>query len=455
MMEDYLSEKGTEMGKWGRGAAALGLKGIVKKEDFCRLTDGLHPQTGERLTQRARDDRRCYLGSVLSAPKSFSIVAIVGKDERLVSLFNVSVDETLEQVAQYAGVRVRAGGRDEDAQTGSLICARFTHPISRAEDPALHAHAPTFNATQTLNGEWKALQTTPIFERRKLFSEILLGKLAHGARQLGYETTQTKDGFEIAGISQSIIEMFSKGKKKIDDRMAELLETEGEKGHAAVRAIVAHQVRDAKREVTPEALQKKWQEEMGEVEHQKLLALVASTRERIPMSDRPMSPGEALRLAVSHLTERTSVVTDHQLLAEALAAGRGRVELTAVEAEMRRPDNGLIGGKGDSFGSRRLTTVELLEAEQRVLSFARAGCGQCVPLLTRLQRSARIRDAKLDQEQKDAVDKLLSSRDRVALFLGKAGTGKSTSSKDLLEGISTGRPCRSRLCPHVTAGRRA
>lgn len=419
MLADYLAEKGKEMGRWGRGAKALGLQGTVERQAFCRLTDGLHPLTGERLTPREKANRRCYLGTVLSAPKSFSIAAIVGKDERLVTLFNSSVDETMEQVAHYAAVRVRAGGRDEDAQTGSLIYALFTHPISRSEDPALHAHATPFNCTLA-KGEWKALQTSAIFERRKLFSEILLGKLASGARELGYETRQTKDGFEIVGISETVIATFSKGKKKIDAKVAEILGSKEEPGHAAVRAVVAHQVRDAKRDTKLEVLEERWKKEMGDEEHANLLALVASARAKPSIPERPMSPSQAVKLAVAHLMERTSVVWDHQVQAEALAASRGRVELSEVTAEMAKPDSGLIDGKMDSFGSRKVTTMELLAAENRVLKFARAGVGQCVPLLPQFGRKLHVRDPMLSDEQKQAVDLLLASRNRVMLLLGKS-----------------------------------
>ena len=175
MMADYLAEKGKEVGAWGHGAVALGLRGLVQKEHFCRLVDGLHPLTGESLTQRQREDRRCYLGTVLSAPKSFSLVAVLGQDDRLVRLFNESVDETMEIASTYAGVRVRANGHDDDAHTGNMVYARFTHDVSRALDPALHAHIPIFNCTKDADGEWKALQSAPLFERRRLLSEILLG----------------------------------------------------------------------------------------------------------------------------------------------------------------------------------------------------------------------------------------------------------------------------------------
>ena len=423
MMADYLAEQGKEVGKWGHGAVPLGLRGPVQREHFCRLVDGLHPTTGEPLTQRKREDRRCYLGTVLSAPKSFSIAAVLGQDERLVKLFNESVDETMDTASNYGAARVRAMGQDEDEMTGNMVYARFTHDVSRALDPAVHSHISTFNCTQTKDGAWKALQSAPLFERRKLLSEILLGKLASGARALGYDVVQTKDGFEISGISQELIDTLSKGKSKIDAEMSKLLGTKGEAGHAAVRAVVAHQVRDAKVELNAEALQKRWRDEIGKEAHAGLMALVTNARKKQPLPLRPVNPSEALFLAVSHLTERNSVVVDHQVQAESLAVARGRVDFDDVKVAMDKPDSGLIYGRPDAFGSKKLTTKELLDAEQRVLSFARNGVGQRVPLLSQSSRESRLRDSMLSDEQRQAVNTLLASRDRVTLLLGKAGTG--------------------------------
>jgi len=214
-----------------------------------------------------------------------------------------------------------------------------------------------------------------------------------------------------------------------------LLGTDGEAGHAAVRAVVAHQVRDAKKEVNAEALQTQWRDEMGKEAHAGLMALVTNARKKQPLPLRPVNPSEALFLAVSHLTERNSVVVDHQVQAESLAVARGRVDFDDVKVAMDKPDSGLIYGRPDAFGSKKLTTKELLDAEQRVLSFARNGVGQRVPLLSQSSRESRLRDSMLSDEQRQAVDTLLASRDRVTLLLGKAGTGKSTSQRDLLAGI--------------------
>ncbi len=48
---EYYTEGQQVRGQWyGKGAADLGLTGVTNVEQFERLCDNLHPQTGQRLT---------------------------------------------------------------------------------------------------------------------------------------------------------------------------------------------------------------------------------------------------------------------------------------------------------------------------------------------------------------------------------------------------------------------
>ena len=70
---DYYSEGRETVGIWGGTLAAeLGLEGAVDPADFAALVDNLHPQTGERLTQRTRDYRRIGYDMVISVPKGLA-----------------------------------------------------------------------------------------------------------------------------------------------------------------------------------------------------------------------------------------------------------------------------------------------------------------------------------------------------------------------------------------------
>ena len=90
---DYYSEGEHVSGHWiGKGAERLGLRGHVKRDDFLRLCENLHPQTGELLTQRRKTtrwtldergdesevaNRRVFYDFTISPPKDVSILALV------------------------------------------------------------------------------------------------------------------------------------------------------------------------------------------------------------------------------------------------------------------------------------------------------------------------------------------------------------------------------------------
>src|SRR5215469_912800 len=97
---DYYTEGQHIPGQWlGKGAADLGLSGVTGEDEFIRLCENLHPQTGEQLTLRQNTarieidengvehqaaNRRVFYDFTFSPPKSVSIAALVGGDARIV-----------------------------------------------------------------------------------------------------------------------------------------------------------------------------------------------------------------------------------------------------------------------------------------------------------------------------------------------------------------------------------
>jgi conjugative relaxase-like TrwC/TraI family protein len=173
---DYYDQNRTVEGKWhGRGAELLGLKGEVTSEDFEAVRQGLDPQTGEFLRQRHGADRiasngeeqskaRSLYDMTFSAPKSVSVMAIVGGDERLVAAHGTAVREALEEAEKYSATRVRLAGLNENRATGNWIVASYTHDASRQLDPQLHTHAVAANLTYDgTEGRWKALQASGLY----------------------------------------------------------------------------------------------------------------------------------------------------------------------------------------------------------------------------------------------------------------------------------------------------
>src|SRR6266567_1092787 len=194
---DYYDEHRKVQGEWhGRGAELLGLRGTVTREQFEAVREGLHPQSGEFLRPRHGSDRTNVDGSeqskarslydlTFSAPKSVSVQAIVGGDDRL-------------------------NAANEDRTTANWIVATYRHDTSRELDPQLHTHAVAANLTYDgVEGRWKALQASGLYERRAYLTEVYRNALAREVRGLGYEIEPHRDpngkdrGFEIRGVSQN------------------------------------------------------------------------------------------------------------------------------------------------------------------------------------------------------------------------------------------------------------
>src|ERR1700678_1725969 len=225
---DYYDQNRTVEGRWhGRGAELLGLKGEVTSEDFEAVRQGLDPQTGEFLRQRHGADRfasngeeqskaRSLYDMTFSAPKSVSVMPIVGGDERLLAAHATAVREALEEAEKYAATRGRLAGLNENRATGNWIVASYRHDTSRELDPQLHTHAVAANLTYDgVEGRWKALQASGLYERRAFLTEVYRNALAREVRGLGYEIAPRRDskgkdhGFEIRGVSNELLEKYS------------------------------------------------------------------------------------------------------------------------------------------------------------------------------------------------------------------------------------------------------
>src|SRR5487761_1326391 len=179
--ENYYSEGDRIIGEWhGKLAEKWGLHGGVEEEHFRRLSDGQHPISGEQLVryQTARQyvnehgetvramEHRAGWDATFSAPKSVSLTALVGGDERVREAHRESVRVALGELERYTQARI--GNVHAPEQTGKFIAATFEHDTARPVEgyaaPQLHTHAVIFNMTERENGQARALQERSLFQ---------------------------------------------------------------------------------------------------------------------------------------------------------------------------------------------------------------------------------------------------------------------------------------------------
>jgi conjugative relaxase-like TrwC/TraI family protein len=134
-------------------------------------------------------------------------------DERLIAAHDNAVRQAWTEAENCAATRVRLNGANEDRVTSNWIVAAYRHDTSRELDPQLHTHAVAANLTYDgVEGRWKALQASVLYERRAYLTEVYRNALAREVISLGYEIEPRRDargkdlGFETRGVSKELVD---------------------------------------------------------------------------------------------------------------------------------------------------------------------------------------------------------------------------------------------------------
>lgn len=434
---EYYSEGQVVAGEWlGMGARLLSLDGPVKEAQFLALCDNLDPNTGGNLTVRTKSkrevvnedqsvsevaNRRVFYDFTVSPPKSVSLLALAGGDERLVQAHDQAVRVAMRELETFAATQVWSGGRQPPRLTGNMVAAIFRHDTSRALDPHLHSHCIIFNATfDPLENRWKALENREMYAARKYAENVYYHELSRTMRSLGYRIKNKARGdFVVEGVPESLSRTFSKRHEQIDEQTRALLESNPElagKNLAAVRENIAHRRRSRKApHVAIDALRLDWLRQMSDGEAENLKRLMNETNGDKPVLSE-MDVEAALRWAEEHVFARKSLVEEHELWRFALERGRGE-SFTLEDLHAATARAGYIR---DEDQDRKLTTFPVLLREYEFVEMATEGKRACLPLVPDWEG-----DAALDEGQLEAARKILASWDAIILFRGGAGTGKS------------------------------
>jgi conjugative relaxase-like TrwC/TraI family protein len=452
---DYYSEGERIGGDWfGKGAESLGLGGMVEADDFVKLCDNLDPRTGESLTvrqkttRRERDERgderevanrRVFYDFTLSPPKSVSIVALLGGDDRILRAHDRATRIALAELEKFAATRVHSGGDISDRATSNIVAAIFRHDTSRALDPHVHSHCILFNATfDAVEDRWKALQNYEMLRAQKYVENVYYHELARDLRAFGYAIQNYARGdFEIKGVPRYLCERFSKRHREIDEQTQELLGREPDlmaSNRGDVREHIAYNKRSRKiKNVAGERLRGLWASQISADENTALAGLLERRGSDSSFAAR-IDAASAVRWAEEHLFDRRSVVHEHELWRHALEHARGAdIALAKLHATTAR-----AGYLRDRNNSNWLTTREVLSRELEIVNLAKSGSGACGPLAIAISDESVV-----DEAQRKAVTQILRSRDFVTLFRGAAGSGKSFALREMNHAL---REARHKSC---------
>ncbi len=459
--QNYWKQGDVNLGEWqGKLAESFGLSGHVDAAHFARLSEGQHPITGKQLVKhRASQEYTTADGSTVkpvehragwdatfSAPKSVSVTALVGGDERVREAHNRAVRIALS-VALEPYTQARMGGNNAAEMTGKFLVAKFEHDTARPVDgyaaPQLHTHAVVFNMTETSNGQTRALQPRSLFDTQQLATAIYQSELTYQLRNLGYEIEAGRSGApEIKGYTREYLEASSPRSQQI----REYLEKTGHQGPAAAQ-IAAHETRDNK-EIRSTAEVMAAHYKVAEAHGNQAQAVIAQAKERQltqpleRVTDIQNRAQEAVSYAKSRGFEREAVSDERLLMRDALRRGMGDLTYPEIRRNFdQRVDAGefqTVEAKKHATG-RSFTTPETIAMERSAVASLRLGQETADPIMeaTAAQAQASSRP-QLNDGQRKAIEEILTSRDRVQGLQGLAGTGKTTTLAAIREGAELG-----------------
>jgi conjugative relaxase-like TrwC/TraI family protein len=451
--QNYWTRNQQGHSEWqGRLAGQWNLNGPVHDEQFARLAEGQHPQTGEQLVRHQVSrtyegkggkevtsvEHRAGWDATFSAPKSVSITALVGGDDRVRLAHRESVRAALAELERYTQARI--GNVHAPETTGKFAAATFEHDTARPVDgyaaPQLHTHTVIFNVTERDNGQTRAIQPHETFVSQRYVTAVYRSELALRLEKLGYELERGKHGQpEIKGYTKEYLEASSPRREQIKDHLRE----QGIDGAKAAQ-IAAHHTRDRKELLSQEEVLRRHRELAAQFGHQADRVVEhARAHGQYQAREPEMSAQRAVTWARDHVFERSAVEDRRAILESALARGMGETTYAAIQREFdRRVRTGEFREIAHNGAGQHVTTTAMIHMEREIIARMQEGNrrGYDDPLLVspQVRNSMNHLHPELSAAQRSAVEDLFLSRERIVGLDGVAGAGKTTVLSVIREG---------------------
>jgi conjugative relaxase-like TrwC/TraI family protein len=451
--QNYWSRDQQGHSEWqGKLAEQWGLSGSVGNEHFARLTEGQHPHTEAQLVRHQASktyegkfgkevtsvEHRAGWDATFSAPKSVSLTALVGGDERVREAHRESVRVALNELEKYTQARI--GNVHAPETTGKFVAATFEHDTARPVDgyaaPQLHTHAVIFNVTERDNGQTRALQPQELFASQRYATSVYRSELSMRLQGLGYELERGKHGQpEIKGYTKEYLEASSPRREQIKDHLREM----GIDGAGAAQ-VAAHRTRDSKELVSPEEVLARHRELAAQYGHQAdRVVAEARAHEQRHVYEPDRIAQQAVTYARDHLFERSAVLDRREFLEAALNRGMGETTYAHIRQEFaQRTARGEFRTVNHAGADQQYTTAAMLRMEREIVTQMQEGNqrGMSDPMLVspQIRIATEDRHPELNASQRQAVNDVFLSREKIVGLDGVAGAGKTTALAVIREG---------------------
>jgi hypothetical protein len=345
-------------------------------------------------------------------------------------------------------------------------------PLSDLPDPQLHTHALVMNMARRVTpdgkrNEWGALDSRALLTAQKESGKVYGTALAAELSKLGFGVERHGDAIGVAGISEKLVQEFSRRHAEIDTARDAAAAEKGRALSAAERHAQVLATRRPKGEPVPSrSLLFGWQVRLAEQGAgpnlpARLMAAEAKRRS-LPVGSKgrasaldPSTPVEVVAAAIAELSESKGTWSWQELRTSLAAHAQGQLSPSELDDLLSRVDQ--ISGSPASAvvpldplplaalsvelvatrsadGKPGLTSQTVLDRDRKCLALVEEIRGMGPPLTPPAiarRESLRSGSKVLTDEQAEAARKLLQSR--VSVLEAPPGTGKSVVARAVAE----------------------
>lgn len=446
----------------GKARDFLQLKEEVSKDEMLDLLEGKLPN-GVQL-KNFQGEHRPGFDMTFSAPKSLSVLVGLDIAPELTQFHDSAVKYALSQIeTEFAEARVSRNGEVHYEKTGNLLVAAFRQASSRANDPALHTHCVTLNLT-FLNGKAKSLASDKqringvleqIQNNAHYCGLIYRQHLANSLKDAGFSLRLTGDGlFEIDGVPDDVLQAFSRRRGAIE----ELMQEKGWEG-AELASKATLMTRQNKEEHDLSILKQEWKtraQTLGfdantfvthQCQPEPAYSLLSNVKDKLRSffnkNAEQTIPSEqeaalaCVHVAVETLSQRTAVFSERMLRSESMKHSllhEQPVTLQAIEEAIRhqKTQDHLYEAQCPATKQTLLTTPWLLTLEAESITRIENNKGMVKPIsnattVKAFQKSIdETNTHPLTNSQKQAMQLIITTKDRYLAVQGYAGVAKTT-----------------------------
>ncbi|MDC5841099.1 conjugative transfer relaxase/helicase TraI [Vibrio europaeus] len=433
----YLKEKSENQNTQWLGAIAkqAGMEG--KAVDQATLEKALQGEWGEETVHGKRDKHRPGFDITFSAPKSASLLALVGGDERLLAAHNQAVKFALSElekdIAQVKGTDEQ--GKQTFENTGQMLFAAVQHKTSREEDPQLHTHSLATNMTRDDEGKLRALasclrqkdgvingSSERLYASQKYYGMLYQSEYAKLAEEAGYSIKGTGNGqFEITAVPENVIDVFSKRQQQIEEKTEEL-----GFNSLATRDFAAKNTRKAKSHASESSLHQKWQQEIKatgfDIHNVVAQAKAGRAVAKVKVID-TVRLNDTLDRTINHLVQYQSAFSLETVIEKAVSEFSIGGEGNAIDLKAAAEEK-ITKGEWVSLDKKgQYTTQAMIDTESRLLT-ATEGRSQHMRIHT---NQTALNDLNLSKDSAHKIQGILESTKQFQV-VNVFGTAESIAS---------------------------